>query len=48
MKVVIYSKDGCRECDNCVTFLKAKGISHEKINMNKEELSKLCGKRITI
>tara|TARA_R110002074_G_scaffold122218_5_gene256878 strand:- start:981 stop:2162 length:1182 start_codon:yes stop_codon:yes gene_type:complete len=48
MKVVIYSKDGCKECDNSVTFLKDRGISYEKVTMGKEELSKLCDKRITM
>ena len=46
MRVVVYSKEGCTECDRCITLLVEKGISHEKIHMDTQELSALCEKRV--
>ena len=43
MKVIIYSKEGCKYCDHAVTLSEAEGLEYEKILIEKEELKKLCG-----
>ena len=46
MKVVILSKDGCKECDNTIDMLTKLGISHEKRIVNREKLFEMCGKKV--
>ena len=43
MKVQIYSKEGCAYCDRAVALCETEGIPHEKLNISKDELEKLCG-----
>ena len=42
MRVQIYSKDGCGLCDAAVKMCASEGFDYEKINMERDELKKLC------
>lgn len=46
MKVTIYSKAGCTYCDRTEELCKKNDLEYEKIIMGKEELEKLCLKRV--
>ena len=46
MRATIYSKDGCSRCDDAVKMCVDNGLQYNKINMEREQLEKLCGDRI--
>lgn len=46
MRVTIYSKDGCSNCEDAVKMCVDNGLQYDKINMEREQLEKLCGERI--
>ena len=46
MRVTIYSKDGCSNCEDAVRMCVDNGLQYDKINMEREQLEKLCGERI--
>ena len=46
MHVLIYSKEGCHYCDQAVQLCESWELEHEKIQVSKEELVKLCPRRV--
>jgi len=46
MKVIIYSKEGCKYCDHAKELCESENIEYEKIMVDKEELTKLCGGKV--
>lgn len=46
MKVIIYSKEGCKYCDHAKELCESENLEYEKIMVDKEELTKLCGGKV--